>query len=141
MSRIFSRPDTNIYNSYFTTPFDVIKTRLQVEARKGQTTYRGLSHCARTIWHEEGFKAFYKGGPARIMRSSPQFGCTLAAYELLQSLIPMPGAGKKETAVTEAIRGKAGLNFGEQDKPLGYLRSRNALKIILVCFQAADSYR
>jgi len=44
----------------------------------------------------------------------------------------MPGAGTKETAVTEAIRGKSGLSFGEQDKPLGYLRSRNALKIILV---------
>lgn len=44
----------------------------------------------------------------------------------------MPGAGKKETAVTEAMRGASGLNFGEQDKPLGYLRSRNALKIILV---------
>ena len=67
------------------------------------------------------------------MRSSPQFGCTLAAYELLQSTIPMPGAGKTETAVTEAIRGKSGLSFGEQNKPLGYLRSRNALKIILVC--------
>lgn len=117
--------------AYFTTPFDVIKTRLQVEARKGQTTYRGLMHCARTVWQEEGFKAFFKGGPARIMRSSPQFGCTLAAYELLQSIIPMPGAGKKETVVTETIRGKSGLSFGEQDKPLGYLRSRNALKIIL----------
>lgn len=120
-------------HSYFTTPFDVIKTRLQVEARKGQTTYRGLSHCARTVWREEGFKAFFKGGPARIMRSSPQFGCTLAAYELLQSVVPMPGSGTKETGVKEAIRGKSTLKFGEQDKPLGYLRSRNALKIILVC--------
>ena len=118
--------------AYLTTPCDVIKTRLQVEARKGEATYTGLRHAAKTIWKEEGFKAFFKGGPARIMRSSPQFGCTLAAYELLQSVIPMPGAGKKETAVTEAIRGKSGLNFGEQDKPLGYLRSRNALKIILV---------
>ncbi|KAF8471870.1 mitochondrial carrier domain-containing protein [Kalaharituber pfeilii] len=117
--------------AYFTTPFDVIKTRLQVEARKGQTMYRGLIHCAQTVWKEEGFKAFFKGGPARIMRSSPQFGCTLAAYELLQSLIPMPGGGKKETGVTEAVRQRAGLKFGEQDKPLGYLRSRNALKIIL----------
>ena len=33
---------------------------------------------------EEGFKAFWKGGPARIIRSSPQFGFTLVAYEYLQ---------------------------------------------------------
>ncbi|KAL7265882.1 mitochondrial aspartate-glutamate transporter agc1, partial [Rhizina undulata] len=77
--------------AYLTTPCDVIKTRLQVEARKGQTSYRGLVHCASTIFREEGFKAFFKGGPARILRSSPQFGCTLAAYELLQTLIPGPG--------------------------------------------------
>jgi hypothetical protein len=70
--------------AYFTTPCDVIKTRLQVEARKGEVAYTGLRHAAATIYKEEGFKAFFKGGPARIMRSSPQFGFTLAGYELLQ---------------------------------------------------------
>lgn len=70
--------------AYLTTPCDVIKTRLQVEARKGEATYHGLRHCARTIMREEGFQAFFKGGPARIMRSSPQFGFTLAGYEVLQ---------------------------------------------------------
>ena len=44
----------------------------------------------------------------------------------------MPGGGTKETSVTEAVRTHSGLTFREQDKPLGYLRSRNALKIVLV---------
>ena len=35
---------------------------------------------------EEGFKAFFKGGPARIIRSSPQFGFTLVAYEYLHKV-------------------------------------------------------
>jgi hypothetical protein len=35
---------------------------------------------------EEGFKAFFKGGPARILRSSPQFGFTLLAYEYLHKV-------------------------------------------------------
>lgn len=43
------------------TPADVIKTRLQVSARKGQTTYNGVFHCAKTIWREEGGRAFWKG--------------------------------------------------------------------------------
>jgi solute carrier family 25 (mitochondrial aspartate/glutamate transporter), member 12/13 len=38
------------------------------------------------IDREEGFKAFWKGGPARIIRSSPQFGFTLVAYEYLQKV-------------------------------------------------------
>jgi solute carrier family 25 aspartate/glutamate transporter 12/13 len=70
--------------AYLTTPCDVIKTRLQVEARKGDATYTGLRDCAKKIWQQEGLKAFFKGGPARIMRSSPQFGFTLAGYEVLQ---------------------------------------------------------
>ncbi|KAG5283443.1 hypothetical protein AALO_G00042140 [Alosa alosa] len=66
------------------TPADVIKTRLQVAARAGQTSYNGVIDCFRKILHEEGFKAFWKGAGARVFRSSPQFGVTLVTYELLQ---------------------------------------------------------
>lgn len=117
--------------AYFTTPCDVIKTRLQVEARKGQTHYRGLVHCASTILKEEGFKAFFKGGPARIMRSSPQFGCTLAAYELLKTILPFPGKEHDAKVLTGAS--KPSVRPVEDQSPLSYLRSRNAMKLILVC--------
>lgn len=43
------------------TPADVIKTRLQVVARSGQTTYSGVMDAARKILAEEGFRAFWKG--------------------------------------------------------------------------------
>lgn len=114
--------------AYLTTPCDVIKTRLQVEARKGETKYTGLRHCATTVWKEEGLKAFFKGGPARIMRSSPQFGFTLAAYEVLQKMLPMPGA-EHEISPTGQVEPGVGLQGAKA--PLPYLRSRNALKLIL----------
>uniref|UniRef100_A0A8C9TUS6 Solute carrier family 25 member 12 n=1 Tax=Scleropages formosus TaxID=113540 RepID=A0A8C9TUS6_SCLFO len=66
------------------TPADVIKTRLQVAARAGQTTYSGVIDCFRKIMREEGFRALWKGAGARVFRSSPQFGVTLVTYELLQ---------------------------------------------------------
>ncbi|KAI9052151.1 hypothetical protein LZ554_003513 [Drepanopeziza brunnea f. sp. 'monogermtubi'] len=114
--------------AYLTTPCDVIKTRLQVEARKGESSYTSLRQCATTIFKEEGFKAFFKGGPARILRSSPQFAFTLAGYEVLQGLLPLPGEEKEapHMGVGAASHGLPG-----QDGPLSYLRSRNALKIIL----------
>ncbi|VBB75371.1 Putative calcium-binding mitochondrial carrier protein Aralar1 [Podospora comata] len=114
--------------AYLTTPCDVIKTRLQVEARKGDTQYTGLRHAAKTIWKEEGFRAFFKGGPARIMRSSPQFGFTLAAYELLQTTFPFPGKDKAEvaTGVADVVQT---LKEKHPDSP--FYRSRNALKILL----------
>lgn len=75
--------------AYLVTPADVIKTRLQVQARKGDTTYTGIRDAFVKIMREEGPKAFFKGGLARVFRSSPQFGVTLATYELLQKAIPL----------------------------------------------------
>ncbi|KAM0324191.1 hypothetical protein ACHAQA_008385 [Verticillium albo-atrum] len=115
--------------AYLTTPCDVIKTRLQVEARKGEASYTGLRHAASTIWKEEGFRAFFKGGPARIFRSSPQFGFTLAAYEMLQTALPYPGKPetlKISTGVADAVS-----TLKEKLDTSPYSRSRNALKIIL----------
>ena len=75
--------------SYLATPADVIKTRLQVVPRPGQQTYDGIIDAFRKISTQEGFTAFFKGGPARVLRSSPQFGVTLLSYELIQRFIPL----------------------------------------------------
>lgn len=117
--------------AYLTTPCDVIKTRLQVEARKGEATYTGLVDAARKIYQQEGFKAFWKGGPARIVRSSPQFGFTLAAYEVLSTLLPMPGSVEAEAQKAAAGRIEPTAGLREATAPLSYLRSRNALKVML----------
>ncbi|KAF9955230.1 mitochondrial aspartate-glutamate transporter agc1 [Mortierella alpina] len=110
--------------AYFTTPADVIKTRLQVEAKKGQSSYTGIRDAASKIYHEEGFRAFFKGGPARIFRSSPQFGTTLMVYEVLQRAFPFDGSEEKAQQVL------AHTAPGHTDD-LSYLQSKNALKILL----------
>ncbi|KAM9487290.1 electrogenic aspartate/glutamate antiporter SLC25A12, mitochondrial-like [Clarias gariepinus] len=79
------------------TPADVIKTRLQVAARAGQTTYNGVIDCSKKIFREEGFKAFWKGAGARVCRSSPQFGVTLVTYELLQRWFYIDFGGHRPT--------------------------------------------
>ncbi|KAG9119656.1 mitochondrial aspartate-glutamate transporter agc1 [Ceratobasidium sp. 392] len=108
--------------AYLATPADVIKTRLQVEARTGQTTYKGITDAFTKIMREEGPKAFFKGGIARVVRSSPQFGFTLVAYEYLHKFFPYPGEhGTKELQTV--------LTSGHDD--LSRVRARNALKILL----------
>uniref|UniRef100_A0A8C5PNT5 Solute carrier family 25 member 12 n=1 Tax=Leptobrachium leishanense TaxID=445787 RepID=A0A8C5PNT5_9ANUR len=77
------------------TPADVIKTRLQVAARAGQTTYSGVIDCFNKILREEGGRALWKGAGARVFRSSPQFGVTLVTYELLQRWLYVDFGGKK----------------------------------------------
>ncbi|CAF0902153.1 unnamed protein product [Rotaria sordida] len=77
------------------TPADVVKTRLQVQARKGQTKYNGLIDAFKKIYVEEGWTAFWKGAGARMFRSSPQFGFTLLTYELLQRALNIDFQGRK----------------------------------------------
>ncbi|KAG0690830.1 mitochondrial aspartate-glutamate transporter agc1 [Pichia californica] len=72
-----------------TTPCDVIKTRIQTKPSLNQKPYLGIIPTFKRILFEEGPKAFFKGGIARICRSSPQFGFTLAAYELFQKTLPL----------------------------------------------------
>lgn len=52
---------TGVPAASLVTPADVIKTRLQVAARAGQTTYSGVTDCFRKILKEEGARAFWKG--------------------------------------------------------------------------------
>uniref|UniRef100_A0A8D2ZTA4 EF-hand domain-containing protein n=1 Tax=Scophthalmus maximus TaxID=52904 RepID=A0A8D2ZTA4_SCOMX len=70
------------------TPADVVKTRLQVAARAGQTTYTGVINCFRTIMREEGFKALWKGaGGACLFLCSPA-GINTLYLRLLSSYVP-----------------------------------------------------
>lgn len=64
-----------------------------------------------------------------MLRSSPQFGFTLAAYEVLQKVLPMPGSESEGPSIAGYAEPALGLQ--EAKAPLPYLRSRNALKIIL----------
>jgi len=90
------------------TPADVIKTRLQVVARAGQTTYSGVLDATRKIYAEEGFKAFWKGSIARMCRSSPQFGVTLVTYELLQRTFFIDFGGSQPSGQSKEALGTVG---------------------------------
>jgi len=106
------------------TPADVIKTRLQVVARAGQTTYSGLMDAAKKIYAEEGFAAFWKGAVARMCRSSPQFGVTLVTYEMLQRYLYIDFGGSRPTGgVAEATAGVA-LKSDNPDHIGGYSVAR-----------------
>ncbi|KAJ6503253.1 mitochondrial carrier domain-containing protein [Mycena vitilis] len=106
--------------AYLTTPADVVKTRLQVEARKGESNYTGLRDAFVRIYREEGFRALFKGGPARIVRSSPQFAFTLMSYEMFKKLYPWDA---KPTQMQTVLT----VRPDEMSK----VRARNALKILL----------
>lgn len=102
------------------TPADVIKTRLQVAARAGQTTYNGVTDCFRKILREEGPKALWKGAAARVFRSSPQFGVTLLTYELLQRWFYVDFGGVKPVGSEPVPKSRITLPAPNPDHVGGY---------------------
>uniref|UniRef100_W5L544 Solute carrier family 25 member 13 n=1 Tax=Astyanax mexicanus TaxID=7994 RepID=W5L544_ASTMX len=102
------------------TPADVIKTRLQVAARAGQTTYNGLIDCFWKIMKEEGPRAFWKGAGARVFRSSPQFGVTLVTYELLQRWFYVDFGGQKPSGSEPLPKSRISLPAPNPDHIGGY---------------------
>ncbi|XP_017930987.1 calcium-binding mitochondrial carrier protein Aralar2 isoform X2 [Manacus vitellinus] len=102
------------------TPADVIKTRLQVAARAGQTTYSGVVDCFVKILREEGPKALWKGAGARVFRSSPQFGVTLVTYELLQRWLYVDFGGVKPAGSDTVPKSRITLPAPNPDHVGGY---------------------
>nr|XP_056713284.1 electrogenic aspartate/glutamate antiporter SLC25A13, mitochondrial [Euleptes europaea] len=102
------------------TPADVIKTRLQVAARAGQTTYNGVIDCFGKILQEEGPRAFWKGAGARVFRSSPQFGVTLVTYELLQRWFYIDFGGIKPAGSEPVPKSRITLPAPNPDHVGGY---------------------
>ncbi|KAK6985728.1 mitochondrial glutamate carrier 1 [Biomphalaria glabrata] len=69
--------------SFFVTPFDVVKTRLQTLSKgQGEQHYSGIIDCFRKVMVAEGPKAFFKGAFCRILVIAPLFGIAQTVYYL-----------------------------------------------------------
>ena len=62
----------------------VLRTRLrQAPLPSGELKYTSLSQCIRTVWREEGFRAFYGGITPHMLRAVPSAAITLSVYEVV----------------------------------------------------------
>ena len=61
------------FASFFSLPFDFIKTRLQKQTRgpDGKLPYAGLFDCARKVVRDEGWLRFYRGFSTYYVRIAP----------------------------------------------------------------------
>ncbi len=70
----------------FCNPFDVVKTRLQVQNSKSAYRYRNFLHALRMIPRQEGLSAFTNGMFAKILYMAPVSGLHIALYELVKRM-------------------------------------------------------
>ncbi|CCG84512.1 protein of unknown function [Taphrina deformans PYCC 5710] len=69
-----------------TYPHEVLRTRLQNQRfprADARNRYHGIAHAARTIYREEGWRTFYTGMGANLVRTVPASALTLMTFELV----------------------------------------------------------
>lgn len=65
-----------------TYPYQVTKARIQ----QRNSAYRGFVHCVTETLRHEGWRGFFKGFVANVIRVAPASAVTIAAYEAIRPL-------------------------------------------------------
>ncbi|KAF2258132.1 mitochondrial dicarboxylate transporter [Lojkania enalia] len=73
------------FASFFSLPFDFVKTRLQKQTRApdGSMPYRGMFDCFKKVAREEGLLRFYRGFGTYYVRIAPHAMVTLIVADYL----------------------------------------------------------
>jgi len=69
-----------LFAAIVSSPADVVKTRYMNQLKGGES-YRGTIDCARSVYRNEGFLAFYKGFVPYFLRITPWTIVFFVAYE------------------------------------------------------------
>jgi len=74
------------FASFFSLPFDFVKTRLQKQSKgpDGKYPYNGFADCARKVIRDEGWLRFYRGFGTYYVRIAPHAMITLIVADYLK---------------------------------------------------------
>ncbi|PFH53362.1 hypothetical protein AMATHDRAFT_137919 [Amanita thiersii Skay4041] len=89
--------------SVATCPLDVVKTKLQAQrAIAGQQGYLGVLDTARKIFHENGFRGFYRGLGPTILGYLPTWAIYFAVYDGIKTLFGQAPLGSSISSASSA---------------------------------------
>ncbi|TYI66307.1 hypothetical protein E1A91_D09G214300v1 [Gossypium mustelinum] len=75
--------------AFFTTPFDVVKTRLQTQIPGSLSRYNNVHHALQDIWMHEGLNGLYRGLIPRLVMYTTQGALFFASYESFKQLLSL----------------------------------------------------
>ncbi|KAB2014171.1 hypothetical protein ES319_D09G206700v1 [Gossypium barbadense] len=75
--------------AFFTTPFDVVKTRLQTQIPGSLSRYNNVYHALQDIWMHEGLNGLYRGLIPRLVMYTTQGALFFASYESFKQLLSL----------------------------------------------------
>eukprot|EP01006_Ploeotia_vitrea_P019906 TRINITY_DN52161_c0_g1_i1.p1 TRINITY_DN52161_c0_g1~~TRINITY_DN52161_c0_g1_i1.p1 ORF type:complete len:286 (+),score=95.72 TRINITY_DN52161_c0_g1_i1:88-858(+) len=93
---------TGVLGQLLAAPTDVVKVRLQADARLelvgGRVRYNGTLDAFRTIAQKEGFSAFYRGLVPSLQRAAFMYGTSIATYDTAKAQIVRRSNGRLDDA-------------------------------------------
>lgn len=69
-------------------PIDVVKARMQAAPDVSPPVYKGMTHCFRTIYRQEGYRAFFSGFTPCVLRAFPANAAAFVGFELALRALP-----------------------------------------------------
>ncbi|KAK2176685.1 hypothetical protein NP493_646g01105 [Ridgeia piscesae] len=66
--------------SWYNMPVDIVKSRIQADSVRNPR-YRGWCSCAKELYREGGWKAFYRGFSVTLVRTFPLNAVTFFVYQ------------------------------------------------------------
>jgi len=74
-----------------TYPGDTIKRRMQANGVAGSPrVYQGTFHCIKLVFQQEGWRAYYKGLRANVIKCLPEAAIQFATYDLIKAALGLP---------------------------------------------------
>jgi solute carrier family 25 carnitine/acylcarnitine transporter 20/29 len=113
-----------VVNCVVCTPVELLKTQLQVQIGFGtDLQFKGQFDCARQIFQTHGFRGFYRGNFATIIREIPGYGGQFFVYEGLKNYLTK---GNEAPSLTTLITagGCAGIGGWVVSYPMDFVKSK-----------------
>ncbi|CAF1084619.1 unnamed protein product [Rotaria sp. Silwood1] len=108
-------------SSFFATPLDVVKIRLQV---KGERRYRGLMHGLIDVGKTEGLAGLYKGWGPTMIRAAILTGSQVASYDQIKRILIGHGYMQEGIALHTVASFFAGLICSLTTSPVDVIKTR-----------------
>ncbi|KAI3823628.1 hypothetical protein L1987_05068 [Smallanthus sonchifolius] len=84
--------------AFFTTPFDVVKTRLQTQIPGSANRYNGVYNTLRDIAQHEGLQGLYRGLTPRLVMYMTQGALFFASYESFKRIFSLESTQLESTS-------------------------------------------
>jgi len=88
------------FGAYIANPCDLVKVRMQAQAKAGGHQYKGLADAFYSIYTKEGLRGLYKGVWPSTQRAALLTATQLSCYDHIKHFLLNSGLRKKDNVVT-----------------------------------------